>query len=82
MKSEVEEWTVLSMLEWTTDYFKQKGIPDPRHSIEWLLAETLDIKRLDLYLKYDRPLSQTGHASSTRQTTRQSRATAIHYWIL
>lgn len=58
MKSEVEEWTVLSMLEWTTDYFKQKGIPDPRHSIEWLLAETLDIKRLDLYLKYDRPLSQ------------------------
>ncbi len=58
MKSEVEEWTVLSMLEWTTDYFTQKGIPDPRHSIEWLLAETLDIKRLDLYLKYDRPLSQ------------------------
>lgn len=45
------------MLEWATDFFKKKGIPDPRHSIEWLLAETLDIKRLDLYLKYDRPLS-------------------------
>ena len=45
------------MLEWATDYFKQKDIPDPRHSIEWLLAETLEIKRLDLYLKFDRPLS-------------------------
>lgn len=45
------------MLEWATEYFKQKDIPDPRHSIEWLLAETLGIKRLDLYLKYDRPLS-------------------------
>ena len=45
------------MLEWATDYFKQKDIPDPRHSIEWLLAETLGIKRLDLYLKFDRPLS-------------------------
>lgn len=45
------------MLEWATDFFKEKGIPDPRHSIEWLLAETLDIKRLDLYLKFDRPLS-------------------------
>ena len=46
-----------SMLEWATGYFKEKNIPDPRHSIEWLLAETLDIKRLDLYLSFDRPLS-------------------------
>jgi len=57
MNKKVEEWTVLSMLEWATDYFEQKNIPDPRHSIEWLLAETLSIKRLDLYLKFDRPLS-------------------------
>ena len=46
------------MLEWATDYFKEKNIPDPRLSIEWLLADTLDIKRLDLYLKFDRPLSE------------------------
>ncbi|REL38524.1 peptide chain release factor N(5)-glutamine methyltransferase [Rhodohalobacter sp. SW132] len=59
MASQKEElWTVLRMLEWATDYFKKKEIPDPRHSIEWLLAEVLECKRLDLYLKYDRPLSQ------------------------
>lgn len=52
-----ELWTVLRMLEWATDYFKKHEIPDPRHSIEWLLAQVLDCKRLDLYLKYDRPLS-------------------------
>lgn len=45
------------MLEWATDYLEQKGIPDPRLSIEWLLADTLGLKRLDLYLNYDRPLS-------------------------
>lgn len=45
------------MLEWATDFFEKKDIPDPRHSIEWLLADTLDIKRLDLYLKFDRPLT-------------------------
>jgi len=50
-------WTVLRMLEWATDYFKEKDIPDPRHSIEWLLAEVLGCKRLDLYLAYERPLS-------------------------
>ncbi len=57
MSKKVKEWTVLSMLEWATEYFEEKNIPNPRHSIEWLLAETLNIKRLDLYLKYDRPLS-------------------------
>jgi len=57
MSTRLKEWTVLSMLEWGTDYFKEKDIPDPRHSIEWLLAETLQVARLDLYLKFDRPLS-------------------------
>lgn len=59
MSTKLEEWTVLSMLEWGTDYFKKREIPDPRHSIEWLLAETLQVDRLDLYLKFDRPLSQS-----------------------
>ncbi|MDZ7772333.1 MAG: peptide chain release factor N(5)-glutamine methyltransferase [Balneolaceae bacterium] len=54
-----EDWTVLSMMEWATDYFAERGIPDARHSIEWLLAEVLEVKRLDLYLKFDRPLSRT-----------------------
>lgn len=58
MSSKVKEWTVLSMMEWATEYFEKNDIPDPRHSIEWLLAETLGIKRLNLYLKYDRPLSE------------------------
>jgi release factor glutamine methyltransferase len=50
-------WTVLSMLEWATDFFEQKQVNSPRFSIEWLLSHVLDIKRLDLYLEYDRPLS-------------------------
>ena len=52
-----KEWTVLSMLEWATSYFEEKRVKSPRLSIEWLLAHVLDIKRLDVYLKYDRPLS-------------------------
>lgn len=51
------EWTVLSMLEWATEYFQKKNVKSPRLSIEWLLAEVLTVKRLDLYLSYDRPLS-------------------------
>lgn len=50
-------WTVLSMLEWATDFFEDKHVKSPRMSIEWLLADVLGVKRLDLYLIYDRPLS-------------------------
>lgn len=58
MSEQSRDWNVLSMLEWGTGYFKSRGVPDPRHSIEWLLAQVLDTKRLDLYLQYDRPLSE------------------------
>jgi len=45
------------MLEWASEYFENRQVPDPRHSIEWLLADVLGCKRLDLYLQYGRPLS-------------------------
>lgn len=60
MSSDSEKvWTVLSMLEWATDFFEAKSVQNPRLSIEWLLADVLNINRLDLYLKFDRPLSTT-----------------------
>ncbi|MCC5934602.1 MAG: peptide chain release factor N(5)-glutamine methyltransferase [Candidatus Cyclonatronum sp.] len=49
-------WTVLSMLDWATGYFESKSINQPRLSIEWLLADALACKRLDLYLQFDRLL--------------------------
>ncbi|MEO1022851.1 MAG: peptide chain release factor N(5)-glutamine methyltransferase [Bacteroidota bacterium] len=56
MAEKRKDWTVLHMLEWATAYFKDAGVNQPRLSIEWLLACVLDVKRLDLYLMYDRPL--------------------------
>jgi release factor glutamine methyltransferase len=50
-------WTVLSMLEWGTEYFEKMGVDSPRLSVEWLLAHVLNVKRLDIYLQFDRPLS-------------------------
>ncbi len=46
------------MLEWATEYFRSRDIPSPRLSIEWLLAHVLQVKRLDLYLQFDRPLTR------------------------
>lgn len=59
MSKDTEQvWTVVSMLEWATTFFSEKKVDSPRMSIEWLIADVLDIQRLDIYLQYDRPFSQ------------------------
>jgi len=51
-----EVWTILKLLQWTTDYFKRNNVEEPRASAETLLAHALSKDRLFLYLNYDRPL--------------------------
>ena len=48
-------WTVLSILDWGTEYFSQKRIRN-HGLVSWLLSHILEVKRLDLYLLFDRPL--------------------------
>ncbi|MCL4503610.1 MAG: peptide chain release factor N(5)-glutamine methyltransferase [Deltaproteobacteria bacterium] len=52
-----ETWTILKILRWTTDYFLEKGVSEARASAEVLLAHVLGVSRLELYLRYDQPLT-------------------------
>ena len=51
------QWTILKILKWTTSYFKSHHIDSPRLTAEIFLAHVLDVKRIDLYLRFDQPLS-------------------------
>lgn len=46
-------WSLFELIDWTTEFFRSKGIPDPRLDAEVLLAKALGKKRLDLYLAFD-----------------------------
>lgn len=81
MSSKKPVWTVLSMIEWATDYFQEKNIPDARQSIEWLLAEVLDTKRLNLYLQFDRPLSSDELNSLRSLVKRRANGEPLQYII-
>jgi len=50
-------WTVRDVLRWTTDYFAKKGVQTARLDAEVLLAHSLGVDRLYLYLNLERPLS-------------------------
>lgn len=49
--------TVLDAINKSADYLAEKEIDSPRINAELFLASILNCKRLDLYLMYDRPLS-------------------------
>lgn len=50
-------WTVLHLLRWSAGYLEEKGVERARLDAEHLLADTLGMGRLDLYLHFDRPLT-------------------------
>lgn len=51
--------TVLDVLQSTTAYFKKREIESPRLNAEHLLAHSLGTKRLELYLNFERTLTET-----------------------
>ena len=50
--------TVLEVLQSTTGYFQKRNIDSPRLNAEHLLAHVLSGKRIDLYLEFERRLSE------------------------
>lgn len=72
-------WTVLTMLEWATEFFEEKAVKSPRLSIEWLLAHVLGVKRLDLYLSYDRPLSSQELSALNPLVKRRAKHEPLQY---
>jgi len=72
-------WTILATLRWTADYFRAKGVSEPRPSAEILLAHTLGVSRLDLYLRYDQPLNPEELARFKALVLRRREAEPVAY---
>ena len=51
-------WTPLDLVQWATRYFKNHGVESARSEAEILLAHTLGLRRIDLYLNHDQPLGK------------------------
>jgi release factor glutamine methyltransferase len=68
-----EPWTILKLIQWTTQYFGRKGIAQPRTDAEVLLAHVLKMERIQLYLRYDQPL-QPRELTEYREAVRRRAA--------
>lgn len=57
MATHHKPFTIVELINKTTTYFKQKDIENPRLNAERLLSHALNFDRVQLYLQYDRLLS-------------------------
>jgi len=52
-------WRIIDLIHWAESYFKDKGFENPRGEIEWLLRAVLNCSRMDVYLRFEEPVSRS-----------------------
>ncbi|WP_269540312.1 peptide chain release factor N(5)-glutamine methyltransferase [Cerasicoccus fimbriatus] len=73
--------SVLEILQKTTAYFEQKGVPDAKLNAERLMAHVLECTRLDLYLQFERPLTEDLLAALRPLVGRRAKREPLQYII-
>ncbi len=74
-----EPWTVLNLVLWSAHYLEGKGVPGARLDAEHLLADTVGVPRLELYLQHDRPLQASELAAFKPRLLRRARREPLQY---
>ena len=74
-----ECWTVLKILQWTADYFTGKEIDSARLDAELLLAATLGLDRVGLYVNFEKPLDAAELAAFRERVQRRAQREPVQY---
>ncbi len=72
-------WTVLELLNWTTDYFRHAGIADARLNAEALLAGVLGMERIMLYARFDEPVGEDERARFRKLVKERAARVPLQY---
>ena len=73
--------SVLEILQKCTAYFSEKGIETPKLDAELLLAHALDCKRLDLFLRFEEPLTEAKLAPFRDMVRRRAKREPLQHII-
>jgi len=71
--------TILEVIKLCSDYLQQRSISNARREAEQLIADALDVKRLDLYLDFERPLTEEELAKCRLSLARRGKGEPAQY---
>lgn len=77
--NQIKTWTVLQLLQTTTEYLQQKGVENARLNAEQMLARVLQKSRVDLYLAFEQPVAKAELATYRDMVRRRSQREPLQY---
>ncbi len=78
---ETDQWTIGRLLTWTTDYFKNSGIENPRLDAEVLLAEARECERIELYTSFDELANERTRVAFRELVRRRAEGMPVAYLV-
>lgn len=73
--------TVLEIIKRTTEFLQKHGIENPRLNAELLVGHSLSLKRMQLYLQFERPLAEAELAKLRPLVKRRSEREPLQYIV-
>lgn len=73
--------TVLEIIKRSTEFLDRHGVEGPRLNAELLIGHALGLKRMQLYLQFERPLAETELAKIRPLVKRRSEREPLQYII-
>jgi release factor glutamine methyltransferase len=73
--------TILSILNKTADFLQKHGVPNAKLDSQLLLSHGLGLKRMDLFLNFDRPLSEPELAKLRPMVARRAKREPLQHII-
>lgn len=78
---QTEAWTIGRLLQWTTQYLKERGGDSPRLDAEVLLAEARGCRRIELYTSFEEVPSEPVRTAFREFVRRRAEGTPVAYLV-
>lgn len=73
--------SILEILDKSTAYLSAKGVPDPKLDAQIMLAHSLGCKRLELFLRFDEPMTEQNLAPFRELVRRRAKREPLQHII-